>query len=112
MVSVATLIRTCCPPVLSSAISQEEADELAAGFKVLADGTRLRLLSLIAAQPGDEACVCDLTEPLGLSQPTVSHHVKVLHDAGLLHRERRGQFVYYRVEPQRLEVLRAALSTR
>jgi ArsR family transcriptional regulator len=100
----------CCPPVLQARLDKAEAEELAGVFKALADPGRLRLLSFIAAQPGAEACVCYLTEPSGLSQPTVSHHLKVLNDAGLLEREKRGAWVYYRVAPARLEAVRAALA--
>jgi ArsR family transcriptional regulator len=101
------LIEPCCAPILEAPLSDGEAERLAAAIKVLADPARLRLLSLIARR--GEACNCDLIEPLGLSQPTVSHHLKVLHDAGLLDRERRGQWAYYRVVPERLRVLRDAL---
>jgi ArsR family transcriptional regulator len=73
---------------------------------------RLRLLSFIAAQPEGEACVCHVIDPVGLSQPTVSHHLKLLHQAGLLEREKRGAWVYYRVIPDRLEAIRTALATR
>ncbi len=107
---IVSLITRCCPPVLQARLKRADAEHLAAAFKVLADSGRLRLLSLIAAQPGGEACVCNLTRPLGLSQPTVSHHLKVMHQAGLLDRERRGTWVYYRVVPQALESLRAALA--
>ena len=100
-------IEVCCAPVLASALSESQADDLASAFKVLADPARLRLLSMIAAS--DEACACDLTEPLGKSQPTVSHHLSVLTDAGLLDREKRGKWAYYRVVPERLAVLRDAL---
>ncbi len=99
----------CCSPLLASPLGQAEAEQLAAALKVIADPARLRLLSLIASKPGGEACVCDLIEPLRLSQPTVSHHLKVLHEAGLLGRERRGQWVYYRLVLERLQVLRDAL---
>lgn len=102
------LIESCCSPVLASPLGAEEADQLAAGFKVLGDPARLRLLSLIAAQPGG-ACTCDLTEDVALAQPTVSHHLKVLLSAGLLTRERRGQFTYYAVAPDRLAILAEAL---
>ena len=77
---------------------------------MLADPARLRLLSLIQAQPSGEACVCNLQEPLGLSQPTVSHHLKVLLDAGLVEREQRGSWAYFRVIPERLETLRSLLA--
>jgi ArsR family transcriptional regulator len=99
----------CCPPVLRGRLGRADAEELAAVFRAVADPARLRLLSLIAAQPGAEACVCHLLKPLGLSQPTVSHHLRVLHDAGLLTRERRGTWVYYRIEPARIAALRDAL---
>jgi ArsR family transcriptional regulator len=100
----------CCPPLLQARLGSDDAEELAGTFKALADPARLRLLSLIAAQAEGEACVCYLTEPLGLSQPTVSHHLKLLKEAGLLDREKRGAWVYYRIVPERLEALRAALA--
>lgn len=103
-------IEACCSPVLTSALDEHEADELAAAFKVIADPARLRLLSLIANAPSGEVCACDLVEPLGRSQPTVSHHLSVLTDAGLLEREKRGRWAWYRVVPDRVEVLREALS--
>lgn len=76
---------------------------------MIADPARLRLLSILAGQPSGEACVCELTGPIGLSQPTVSHHLRVLHEAGLLERNRRGLWVYYRLVPERLQILRDAL---
>lgn len=100
-------VEICCEPVLSSVLGEQDAEELAAAFKVLADPVRLRLLSLIA---GGEVCACELVEPLGRSQPTVSHHLKVLHEAGLVEREKRGSWVWYRVVPERLAVLRDALA--
>ena len=103
-------IETCCEPVLASALSEAEAEDLAAAFKVLADPARLRLLSMVANADDDEACVCDLVEPIGRSQPTVSHHLSVLADAGLVVGEKRGRWAYYRVVPERLAVLRDALS--
>jgi len=99
----------CCSPLLLSLIQPVEAEQMAALFRVLGEPARLRLLSLIAAQPNQEACVCQLTEPLELSQPTVSHHLKVLYEAGLLSRERRGSWVYYQLVPERLEALQQAL---
>jgi ArsR family transcriptional regulator len=102
----------CCPPVLQGALSKDDAEELAGLLKALADPARLRVLSFIAAQPDGEACVCHVTGPIGLSQPTVSHHLKLLHQAGLLEREKRGAWVYYRVVPERLEAIRVALATR
>ena len=100
----------CCVPLLSSPLSEDAAETLATALQALADPARLRLLSLIAACPGSEACGCDLTAPIGLSQPTVSHHLKVLHEAGLLERERRGKWVYFKVRPEPLASLRSALS--
>ena len=99
----------CCAPVLTGRLEAPEAAELAAQFRALGDPGRLRLLSFLAAQPGGEACVCNLTEPLGLSQPTVSHHLKVLTDAGLLERERRATWIFYRLRLERLEQLCNAL---
>jgi len=103
-------IEVCCEPVLTTALSEPEAEDLAAAFKVLADPARLRLLSMVANADSAEACVCDLVEPIGRSQPTVSHHLSVLADAGLVTREKRGRWAYYRVVPERLAVLRDALS--
>lgn len=101
----------CCPQILSAPLGAAEAEEVAAALRVVADPARLRLLSLISNTEGGEACVCNLTAPLGLSQPTVSHHLKVLSEAGLLEREQRGRWAYYRVVPERLDVLRRALVT-
>ncbi|MGH2754763.1 MAG: metalloregulator ArsR/SmtB family transcription factor [Actinomycetota bacterium] len=105
-----TLIEDCCPGLLVEPLDDDSARVLADAFKVLADPARLKLLSIIAAHPEHEACVCDVIEPLGLKQPTVSHHLKVLHAAGLLERERRGTWVYYRVVPGPLEALRSVLA--
>jgi ArsR family transcriptional regulator len=102
-------IETCCEPLLASPLAEVEAAELAAAFKVLADPARLRLLSLIASADGGEGCACDLVAPLGRSQPTVSHHLSVLVDAGLLTRTQRGKWAWYRVVPERLAVLRDAI---
>jgi ArsR family transcriptional regulator len=108
--SVTTPALDCCPALLqSSPLTQTEAEQLAAAFRAVADPTRLRLISLLASSPDGEACVCDLVEPLGLSQPTVSHHLKLLFEAGLLAREKRGLWVYYRLLPERLQLLRDAL---
>jgi ArsR family transcriptional regulator len=103
-------LEDCCAPILAAPLGEGEAETLAGALQALADPARLRLLSLIASCPGSEACGCDLTGPVGLSQPTVSHHLNVLHDAGLLERERRGRWVYYRVRPERLASLRSLLS--
>jgi ArsR family transcriptional regulator len=91
------------------ALSADEAVELAAAFKALGDPVRLRLLSLIAAHEGGEACVCDLTGAFALSQPTISHHLKVLRDAGLVRSERRATWVYYRVRPEAVALLATVL---
>jgi ArsR family transcriptional regulator len=99
----------CCAPVLAGRLETKQADELAGIFRALGDPGRLRLLSFLAAQPDGEACVCNLTEPLGLSQPTVSHHLKVLTEAGLLERERRATWIFYRLRLERLGELCAAL---
>ena len=103
-------VAASCPPLSAGALDGAEADALATALKVLADPARLRLLSLIQAQPEGEACVCHLTEPLGLSQPTVSHHLKVLRDAGLVEREQRGSWAYFRLVPERLRALRELLA--
>jgi ArsR family transcriptional regulator len=100
----------CCAPVLHARFGDGDAQVLADAFKALADPARLKLLSFIAAQPDGEACVCHLTAPVGLSQPTVSHHLKLLNEAGLLERDKRGTWVYYRIVPERLEALQAALA--
>ena len=96
---------SCCSPLTGGVIDVESAERIAAALKALAEPTRIRLISLIAARDGAEACVCDLTGPVGLSQPTVSHHLKVLTDAGLLQREQRTKWAYYRVVPGALEAL-------
>jgi ArsR family transcriptional regulator, arsenate/arsenite/antimonite-responsive transcriptional repressor len=99
-----------CTPLFSGApLDEDAAIRLAAALRVLADPARLRILSLVRAQPSQEACVCHLTDALGLTQPTVSHHLKVLYEAGLLARERRGTWAYYRVVPGALDELLAAL---
>jgi ArsR family transcriptional regulator len=101
---------SCCTPVLHGKLKKAEALQLAQSFKAIADPARLQLLSFIAAQPSGEACVCYLMKPLEISQPTVSHHLKVLYEAGLLDRERRGTWVYYRIVPERMAALRDALA--
>jgi len=99
----------CCAPLAEVPLDKDQAARLAEWFRVLGDPARLRLLSLIASM--DEACAaCDLVEPIGVSQPTISHHLKVLFEAGLVEREKRGRWVYYRAVPERLTVLSNALS--
>lgn len=97
LLPLTTAAASCCSSVADGAIDAATAERIARVFKALADPTRVRLLSLIAATETGEACVCDLTEPVGLSQPTVSHHMKQLVDAGLAAREQRGRWAYYRV---------------
>ncbi|MFC5678772.1 ArsR/SmtB family transcription factor [Aeromicrobium endophyticum] len=100
-----------CTPVAKEALPADEAVALAARLKALAEPARLRLLSVIAAHEGREACVCDLTEPVRLSQPTVSHHLKILVDAGFLTRHRRGAWAFYALVPGAVDELSAVLRT-
>lgn len=102
-------LSNCCSPVTRGALDAAAAERLAHTFKALGDPTRVRLLSLIAAQPGAEACICDLTAPVGLTQPTVSHHMKQLVEAGLVTREQRGKWAFYRVVDTTLATLSHAL---
>lgn len=99
-----------CAALLPESVAPADAEDLARTLQALADPTRLRLLAFVAAQPGGEACVCHLTAPVGLTQPTVSHHLRLLHEAGFLGREKRGAWVFYRILPGRLRDLREELS--
>ena len=99
----------CCPPLVREPLSADQSTELSRSFKALGDPVRLRLLSLIASHTGGEACVCDLTGVFDLTGPTISHHLKVLREAGLISGERRGTWVYYRVQPEALHRLSAVL---
>src|SRR3954452_16905554 len=99
----------CCTTVRAETLDERTAETLARSFGALSDPIRLRLLSFIASADADEVCACDLTAPSGPSQPTVSHHMKILVDAGLVAREKRGLWVWYRLVPQRLDALRAVL---
>src|ERR1017187_2987866 len=90
----------CCPPLAAESLSADQAAQIAPLLKALADPVRLRLMSLVASHQGGEACVCDLNDAFDLSQPTISHHMKVLHDAGLVDRDKRGVWVYYRARPE------------
>ena len=110
VVQLLAQIEECCR-VLEAPLSEREAETLASMLRVLADPTRLRLVSVIAAQPEGEACVCNLTGPVGLSQPTVSHHLKVLNEAGLLDRQQRGRWVYYSLRAGALDRVASVLST-
>lgn len=106
-----TDLAACCAPISGGELDAEAAERLAGVLKALADPTRLRLLSIVAVHQDSEECICNLTDRVGVSQPTVSHHMKVLMDAGLLEREQRGKWAYYRVVPGALDAL-AGLLTR
>jgi ArsR family transcriptional regulator len=99
----------CCSPLVREPLSSEQAVDLARSFKAIGDPVRLRLLSLIASHAGGEACVCDLSGVFELTGPTISHHLKVLREAGLITGERRGTWVYYRIQPEALSRLSAVL---
>ncbi len=109
VVTVLSEETACCPPLARAPLTEQAASELAPMFKALGDPVRLRLLSLIAAA-GEEACVCDLTEAFSVGQPTVSHHLRVLREAGMVTSERRGTWVYYRLHPDVLARLGALLT--
>jgi ArsR family transcriptional regulator len=100
----------CCGSVTDAGIDESQADELAELFRALADPARIRVLSLVANAAAGELCACDLTGPLDRAQPTVSHHLAILVDAGLLTREKRGRWAWYRLVPQRLDQIRALLA--
>jgi ArsR family transcriptional regulator len=104
-----TEIDGCCPSVLAAPLSPEQALDLAKGFAALADPVRLRVLSILADAPEGEVCVCDLVAPLEKSQPTISHHLKILGEAGLVHGDRRGKWVWYSLDRERLAILRSAI---
>jgi ArsR family transcriptional regulator len=99
----------CCAPLSAQPLTMEQAEQVAPLLKALADPVRLRLMSLVASRQGGEACVCDLNEAFDLSQPTISHHLKVLHEAGLVDRDKRGVWVYYRARPQALAAIGALI---
>src|SRR5260370_30458444 len=101
----------CCVPLLREPLTAGQAADLARKLKALADPTRLRLVSMVAAHEGSEACVCDLTEPLRLSQPTISHHLKILVEAGIFSRDKRGVWAYYALVPSAMKALSEVLST-
>jgi ArsR family transcriptional regulator len=103
-------IEACCAPLAGQELSVEQSELMAAMFKALGDPVRLRLFSKIASHPDGEACVCDISD-VGVSQPTVSHHLKRLREAGLLTSERRGTWVYYRVTPSALGAMSGMLNT-
>jgi len=101
----------CCSPLSHEPLSKAQAEQIAPLLKALADPVRLRLMSLVASRGGGEACVCDLNDGFDLSQPTISHHLKVLHESGLLEREKRGVWVYYRVRVDALKALASLIGT-
>lgn len=101
----------CCAPLVKEPLGQDDAEQLAVTLKALADPARLRLLSIVASSEDQEACVCDLIDPIGLSQPTVSHHLKVLTEAGFLSRSKRGTWAYYRLLPDALQQVSGLLVT-
>lgn len=100
----------CCTTLLREPLTASQAADLARILKALADPARLRLVSMVAAHDDGEACVCDLTDPLGLTQPTISHHLKILVDAGIFTRDKRGKWAYYALVPGALDALSAVLS--
>ena len=102
----------CCAPLAREPLSEQEAEGIVPLLKALADPVRLRLMSLVASHEGGEACVCDLNDAFELSQPTISHHLKILHEAGLLDREKRGVWVYYRARAEALRNLAALIGGR
>jgi ArsR family transcriptional regulator len=104
-------VTACCSPLTGETMSQDNAVSLSSSLRALADPARLRIISMVAAHDGAEACVCDLTEPLGLQQPTVSHHLKILVDAGYLTRSKRGTWAYYRLVPGALDGVAHLLTT-
>jgi ArsR family transcriptional regulator len=103
-------ITGCCAPIAGEPLSMEQAEQVAASFKLLGDPTRVRLLSLLAAADGP-VCVCDLPEALGVKQPTVSHHLKALHEAGLVTRDQRGKWAFYALDRSALTSLAGMLAT-
>jgi ArsR family transcriptional regulator len=105
------VLETCCSPVTGQVLDQADAERLAGALKAIADPARLRLISIVAASDSGEVCVCDFTGSVGLSQPTVSHHLKILVDAGVLAREQRGKWAYYRLVPTALDTLGRLIST-
>jgi len=103
-------LEACCPAIGDAPLAESEARELARAFAALSDPARLRILSMLASAEAGEICACDLVAPVGRSQPTVSHHLKVLSEAGLITGDKRGRWVWYRAVPERLAQLRDALA--
>ena len=109
MATTIPLVETCCTPISASVLDQEGAETLSGLLKVLADPARLQILSILASA-GGEVCVCDLTGPLGLSQPTVSHHMKQLREGGFVNSDRRGKWIFYSLVPNRIQSITDALT--
>jgi ArsR family transcriptional regulator len=107
--AVVEVTEECCPSVLAAPLDADEAGELARGFTALGDPVRLRLLSMLAAAPQGEICVCEFIQPIGKTQGTISHHLRILAEAGLVHGDRRGRWVWYSLDRNRLANLRAAI---
>lgn len=103
-------VEQCCPEVLTAPLSKERAAEVAADLAVIADPVRLRLLSMLVTAEAGEVCVCEMVEPIGRSQPTISHHLRILSDAGLITGEKRGRWVWYRAVPEKMAYLRGVLA--
>lgn len=101
----------CCTPLFDGVVDKADASDIASAFAALGDPVRLRIVSMLAAAPDGAACGCDLEEPLGLSQPTVSHHIRILRESGLVEGTKQGRWVFYRVNSDRLEDLRGVLAT-
>lgn len=106
-----TDVTACCAPLTRDALTRDQAEDLSRSLKAIADPARLRLISIIAASAGQEACVCDLTDALDVGQPTVSHHLKVLTEAGFVTRSKRGTWAYYALVPGALDSLSRVLAT-
>ncbi len=104
-------VDNCCPSVLTAPLGEADATELASGFSALSDPVRLRILSMLADAVDGEVCVCDFVDPVGRSQPTISHHLKILSEAGLVQGEKRGRWVWYSLNRDRLAALRAAIDS-
>jgi ArsR family transcriptional regulator len=105
-----SMLEECCPEVLSAPLSEERASELATRLAVVADPVRLRLLSMLVSARSGEVCVCEMVEPIGRSQPTISHHLKILADAGLIVGDKRGRWVWYRAVPEKVAALQGLLA--
>ena len=101
----------CCAPLAREPMTADQAEQVSGLLKAIADPVRLRLMSMVLSHEGGEACVCDLNDAFDLSQPTISHHLKVLHQAGLLHREKRGTWVYYKARPEALTAMTSLFAT-